>query len=354
MGKYKYSISPDYIVKYWCKKNENIISTEKEKKATTINEESKKNLNVGYKRGNDLSLASKKEIIKRVKWINEIGEIKNYKTKKGDIIQYKSSMITLTLPKKVEIDPAEITKVSLNNFITLLRKVSGMNNYVWKLELQKNGNVHYHIITDVEIDFFYIKKIWNNSLNLLGIIDDYSREQRKVKFNDYEQKRINEFKKYKKIGKLSPTQIKNEIKRTWEIGQKTKWKEPNTVNIKRIQLDYNIAGYIAKYISKDEKNSELQGRKIGRLWSSSSNLSKIKLIGENIQDILQLVYDYSYQVYKKKEIIHDYFSIIKISINWMINLDDEIKERYKLALRDLNLVASKKLNLFSRLESSPS
>lgn len=349
MGKYKYSISPDYIVKYWCRKNENIIPAEKEKKVVTISEESKKNLNVGYKRGNDLSLTSKKEIIKRVKWINEIGEVKNYKTKKGDIIQYKSSMITLTLPKKVEIEPAEITKVSLNNFITLLRKVSGMNNYVWKLELQKNGNVHYHIITDVEIDFFYIKKIWNNSLNLLGIIDDYSREQRKVKFSDYEQKRINEFKKYKKIGKLSPTQIKNEIKRTWEIGQKTQWKEPNTVNVKRIQLDYNIAGYIAKYISKDEKNSEIQGRKIGRLWSSSSNLSKIKLIGENIQDILQLVYDYSYQVYKKKEIIHDYFSIIKISINWMINLDDEIKERYKLALRDLNLVASKKLDLFSQV-----
>lgn len=354
MGKYKYSISPDYIVKYWCRKNENIISTEKEKKATTIREESKKNLNKGYKRGNDLSLTSKKEIIKRVKWINEIGEVKNYKTKKGDIIQYKSSMITLTLPKKTEIEPAEITKVALNNFITLLRKVSGMNNYVWKLELQKNGNVHYHIITDVEIDFFYIKKIWNNSLNLLGIIDEYSREQRKIKFSDYEQKRIEEFKKYKKIGKLSPTQIKNEIKRTWEIGQKTQWKEPNTVNVKRIQLDYNIAGYIAKYISKDEKNSELQGKKIGRLWSSSSNLSKIKLIGENIQDILQLVYDYSYQVYKKKEIIHDYFSIIKISINWMINLDDEIKERYKLALRDLNLVASKKIDLFSSLELSPS
>ena len=354
MGKYKYSISPDYIVKYWCRKNENIIRTEKEKKVVTISEESKKNLNVGYKRGNDLSSTSKKEIIKRVKWINEIGEVKNYKTKAGNIIQYKSSMITLTLPKKVEIEPAEITKVALNNFITLLRKVGGMNNYVWKLELQKNGNVHYHIITDVEIDFFYIKKIWNNSLNLLGIIDEYSREQRKVKFSDYEQKRINEFKRYKKIGKLSPTQIKNEIKRTWEIGQKTKWREPNTVNVKRIQLDYNIAGYIAKYISKDEKNNELQGKKIGRLWSSSNNLSKIKLIGENIQDILQLVYDYSYQVYKKKEIIHDYFSIIKISINWMINLDDEIRERYKLALKDLNLVASKKLDLFSRIESSPS
>ena len=354
MGKYKYSISPDYIVKYWSRKNENIIPIEKEKKATTIREASKKNLNVGYKRGNDLSLTSKKEIIKRIKWINEIGEIKNYKTKKGDIIQYKSSMITLTLPKKTEIEPAEITKIALNNFITLLRKVNGMNNYVWKLELQKNGNVHYHIITDVEIDFFYIKKIWNNSLNLLGIIDEYSREQRKIKFSDYEQKRIEEFKKYKKIGKLSPTQIKNEIKRTWEIGQKTQWKEPNTVNVKRIQLDYNIAGYIAKYISKDEKNSELHGKKIGRLWSSSSNLSKIKLIGESIQDILQLVYDYSYQVYKKKEIIHDYFSIIKISINWMINLDDEIRERYNEALKELNLIESKKLDLFSRLESSPS
>lgn len=352
MGAFKYSLSPDYIVKYWCRKNENIIEVEKEKKTSSIKEASKRNLNIGYMRGNDLSLTSKKEIIKRVKWINEIGVIKNYKTKAGNIIQYKSSMITLTLPIKTEIEPAEITKIVLGNFITLMRKVCGMNNYLWKLELQKNGNVHYHMITDVEIDFNYIKKIWNNSLNLVGIIDDYAENQKRMSFSKYEEKRIAEFQKYKMLGKMSQTQVKNEIQRTWEIGTKTNWREPNTVNVKRIALDYNIAGYVAKYISKDEKNDELEGKKIGRLWSSSSNLSKIKLIGENIQDVLNFVYDYSYQVFRKKEIIHDYFSIIKISINWMINLDDEIQLKYNNALAHLNLVASKKLDLFSMYDKS--
>jgi len=347
MGAFKYSLSPDYIVRYWCRKNQNIIGVEQEKKTTTIKEASKRNLNVGYKRGNDLSLTSKKEIIKRVKWINEIGVLKNYKTKAGNIIQYKSSMITLTLPIKTEVEPAEITKTALGNFITLMRKVCGMNNYLWKLELQKNGNVHYHMITDVEIDFNYIKKIWNNSLNLVGIIDDYAENQKRMSFSKYEEKRIAEFQKYKMLGKMSPTQVKNEIKRTWDVGQRTKWREPNTVNVKRIGLDYEIGGYVAKYISKDEENGELEGKKIGRLWSSSSNLSKIKLIGESIQDVLNFVYDYSYQVFRKKEIIHDYFSIIKISINWMINLDDEIKEKYQNALKSLNLVPSLKLDLFT-------
>ena len=32
MGAFKYSLSPDYIVKYWSRKNENIIGVEKEKK----------------------------------------------------------------------------------------------------------------------------------------------------------------------------------------------------------------------------------------------------------------------------------------------------------------------------------
>lgn len=349
MGCYKYSISPDYIVKYWDKRNENIIVDQKEKKKSIISEKSKINLNKGFKRNTELSLNSKKEIIKRIKWINEIGEIKNYKTKKGDIIQYKTSMITLTIPKKVENTPKEITKIVLGNFITLMRKTQGMNNYLWKLELQKNGNVHYHLISDVEIDFFYIKKIWNNSLNILGIIDEYSKEKIKKGFKKYEIERIEEFKKYKKIGKLSPNQVKTEIKRTWEIGQKTKWREPNTVNVKRIQLDYNIAGYIAKYISKNEEEKEelIEEKKIGRFWSSSTNLSKIKQIGKEIQDILQFVYDYSYQVYRKKEFIHDYFSIIKISINWMINLDEEIKERFFQSLSDLNLVPSSRFNLFT-------
>ena len=209
MGCFKYSLSPDYIVRYWDKRNENIVIKEEQKEKKEVSEKSKSNLNIGYKRNSELSLTSKKEIIKRIKWINEIGEIKNYKTKSGNIFQYKTSMITLTLPIKVENTPKEITKIVLGNFITLMRKVSGMNNYVWKLELQKNGNVHYHIITDVDIDYHYIKKIWNNSLNLLEIIDKYSAKQKRKRFVDYENERIEEYKKYKKIGKLSPNQIKN-------------------------------------------------------------------------------------------------------------------------------------------------
>ena len=349
MGTYKYSISPDYIVKYWDRKNENIIGEPQNKRKVLVNQKSKKNLNKGFKRSSELSLSSKKEIIKRIKWINEIGEVKNYKTKSGDIIQYKTSMITLTIPVKTEHNPKEITNKVLGNFITLMRKTQGMNNYLWKLELQRNGNVHYHLITDVEIDFFYIKKIWNNSLNILGIIDEYSKDRIKGGFKRYEEQRLEEFKKYKKIGKLTPLQVKTEIKRTWDLGQKTKWREPNTVNIKRIQLDYNIAGYVAKYISKNEEEKEdiIDEKKIGRFWSSSTNLSKIKLIGKEIQDILQFVYDYSYQVFRKKEIIHDYFSIIKISINWMINLDDEIKTRYNQSLQNLNLIPSARIDLFS-------
>ena len=46
MGAFKYSLSPDYIVKYWSRKNENIIGVEKEKKTTTIKEASKRNLNI--------------------------------------------------------------------------------------------------------------------------------------------------------------------------------------------------------------------------------------------------------------------------------------------------------------------
>ena len=76
MGAFKYSLSPDYIVKYWSRKNENIIGVEKEKKTTTIKEASKRNLNVGHKRGNDLSLTSKKQIIKTYLTPEEFGEIR--------------------------------------------------------------------------------------------------------------------------------------------------------------------------------------------------------------------------------------------------------------------------------------
>ena len=39
-----------------------------------------------------------------------------------------------------------------------------------------------------------------------------------------------------------------------------------------------------------------------------------------------------------------------ISINWMINLDDEIKDRYKKALESINLISGKKFDLFTKFK----
>ena len=60
-----------------------------------------------------------------------------------------------------------------------------MENYVWRLEFQGNGNVHYHIVTDSYIDYFFALKIWNRIINKLGYVDAYQEKFSKMSLNEY-------------------------------------------------------------------------------------------------------------------------------------------------------------------------
>src|SRR5690554_5071199 len=61
--------------------------------------------------------------------------------------------ITLTLSSKQVHDDNFIKRNLLNNFIIYMGRKFDMKNYLWKAEKQKNGSIHFHIVTDV-----YIKK----------------------------------------------------------------------------------------------------------------------------------------------------------------------------------------------------
>ena len=42
--------------------------------------------------------------------------------------------------------------------------------------MQKNGNVHYHIVTDCFMDFHIVQKIWNRCIDKLGYVQEYSKK----------------------------------------------------------------------------------------------------------------------------------------------------------------------------------
>ena len=66
------------------------------------------------------------------------------------IYNFRTSFITVTLPAIQEHSDVEI-KACLNLFLNNIRHHFKVKNYVWKAELQKNENIHFHLIFDIII-----------------------------------------------------------------------------------------------------------------------------------------------------------------------------------------------------------
>lgn len=144
--------------------------------------------------------------------------------------RFRVNFITLTLSApQGSISDKEIKRVCLNNFLNRAKRKWGMHTYVWRAEKQMNGNIHFHITTDVYIHYQELCEVWNECQELLGFVSRF--RERTGSFN------------------------------------------PNSTDIHSVKHVQNLAAYLVKYMSKKEKDAQ----KIeGKVWGCSTNLSKAK------------------------------------------------------------------------------
>jgi len=86
---------------------------------------------------------------------------------------FKLNFITLTLSDVQHHSDVEIKNLMLNNFLTRLRQLHNVTMYVWRAETQANGNIHFHIITNVFIHYDVIRKLWNSILKYHGYCNNH-------------------------------------------------------------------------------------------------------------------------------------------------------------------------------------
>lgn len=89
-------------------------------------------------------------------------------------ILFKLNFVTLTLPPDRLVSAKEATKTCLEPTLRRMRSL-GMKHYVWKAELQKTGQIHYHIATDNFIHYAELNKTWNKNAKKAGYLDGYAR-----------------------------------------------------------------------------------------------------------------------------------------------------------------------------------
>lgn len=94
----------------------------------------------------------------------------------GKRFKFKINFITLTLSSKQSHSDKEVANVCLGYFLDVCRKQFNVSNYVWRAEAQDNGNIHFHIVTDVYIFHKEIRRIWNQAQERLGYISSYEKK----------------------------------------------------------------------------------------------------------------------------------------------------------------------------------
>ncbi len=260
----------------------------------------------------DMSPKAMINLREKINWMYHLSRSRTKKTYTGkEIYNFKMCFLTLTLPSKQMHPTSEITAKCLNQFITEVKTTHKMDNYVWRLEFQKNGNVHYHLVTDTFVSFHYARNCWNRIISKLGYVEPYTAKHSAMSLNDY-------CTVYSDNGKNDfPLLAKR-----YALGKSEKWKNPPSVDVKSVVSNKNIAYYISKYFSKGEKSgtkkNPLDSRENSenmRLWFCSRSLSKLKSISDYVEafsfDIAGIVRSSK----KILEVAHDYCRVIYFSIS---------------------------------------
>lgn len=98
--------------------------------------------------------------------------------------KFKINFITLTISSKERhITANEGYTMLLKPFLKWLTKTKSVNTYIWKAELQKNGQLHYHITTTTWIHWKEIRNKWNYLLAKNGMLKQYAKEHKHANAN---------------------------------------------------------------------------------------------------------------------------------------------------------------------------
>lgn len=161
-----------------------------------------------------------------------------YSNKEFDFV---GGFVTLTISSPVIQDHKKAYH-HFKKFLRYLRERESVTDYIWKVELQKRGQPHYHLIVNEYIPFERLKTEWNKIQRKAGWLKEYA-----AKHKHYNAPSVN----------------------------------VKSIDTRKIR---NTKAYLAKYISKSGKE------KIdGKVWDSSETLDKTYYSFHMDQEQVQLV-----------------------------------------------------------------
>ena len=290
-----------------------------------------------------ISRIAKRKISRAIEYLIYMARSKTVRNPfNGKYFTFKVNFVTLSLASK-QIHTDQVIKSNLlDQLLHEAKKRWNVDLYVWRAEKQKNGRIHFHILTDKFIPYNELRNVWNRIQGKLGYIAGYRKdrlEEHKHGFH-YEPKYA-EYWHHKNKPKAYKWDYNKQLK-AYHVGNQTGWDNPNSVDVHSLEYIGNIKAYLTKYMSKNEEYTEEQKRMFnnlpvekqleireeqfvsGQLWSSSGSLAN--LTGGNMEmcSVVQEELDQVFQNDKKCVYHSDYFHVYTVDIATLRRLDCQL------------------------------
>ena len=258
---------------------------------STAQQEAEKHLEDNDHQGK-ISIKARRRITHGIDWLLYLAKEKSFRNDKDKkLYKFRVNFITLTLASKQVHSDQIIKSELLNQFLIELVSRWEVDRYLWRAEPQRNGNIHFHLLTDKFIPWNEIRNRWNRIQDKLGYL-----------------------------------QRSKHYKAGWQ---------PNSTDVHSVYRVRNLSAYLAKYCTKESKIRKIGGRQ----WGMSRSLSKLKSAvslrdGEVNEDLSKLwrekreclkEYDYHSSYWIKFEEVEKMGCnrLVEIMREYLVSVDEE-------------------------------
>jgi hypothetical protein len=209
--------------------------------------------------------------------------------------RFKVNFITLSLSGRQQHSDKELKHHLLNQFLIEAKQKWGLKNYVWKAERQRNGNLHWHILSDVYIPWQDLRDVWNRLQAKLGYLQAYRKEYNKDSPNSTD---VHSLRNVKNVpAYITKYMIKDNTEHRVQVSRK---------NLK----DYVRPDGSCHSVTSGAKLWLSQQSNCGRIWACSQSLSNIS---GGVADLDNLINDEILRLSKEskaRRIDKEHFTIV--------------------------------------------
>ena len=200
-------------------------------------------------------------------WADSINVYNRYGCNSEMKRKRKLRFLTLTLSEEQNILDLEIKRKALMPYIQMLQKQCGLEQFFWRAEAQKNGNIHFHLIIDCYISKSKANYLWDLAQYNAGLLK--------------------------------------------EKPQKTETYHSSSTRIEAVQGVKAVAGYVIKYVTKEDGSRKI----FGRVWGCSKGLKKVSVpamefSNEIAKEVTAISAQNKYEVYQTDFFIIHYTSVL--------------------------------------------